>query len=158
MSKTIEQVKMEIRNLRYEVEEDITITNEIKYTDDEIEILLRKLPVAQFQAAQTIVLRLIDYKEARRRLKKEFAIQMIKANAKDKLTSAADRKAWAENTNTVEKAEIELINAEAQYKIAEFRFDMLDNLYLAVKKMVIMRTSQNEAEERATRSRSPRRG
>lgn len=152
-SKSIEQVKDEIANLKYEVQDDIDIKNELKYTDEEIEKLLRKLPVVMFQAAQTIVLRLMDYKEAKRRLKKEFAVQMMKANHDKKLTAAPDRKAWAENTKQFEQAEIAVINAEAEYKIAEFRLEMLENLYLGVKKMVVMRTAQAEAEDRYYKAR-----
>lgn len=157
--KSIEKVKDEIANLKYEVEDDINVTNELRYTDEEIEKLLRKLPVVMFQAAQTIVLRLMDYKEAKRRLKKTFAVQMMKANQRKDLTAAPDRKAWAEDTKEFEKAEIDVINAEAEYKIAEFRLEMLENLYLGVKKMVIMRTAQAEAEDRYAKSRPlPNRG
>ena len=148
--KSIGQVKKEIKGLEYEA--DIDISEELKYTDDEIEKLLRKLPVAMFQAAQTLVLRFMDFKEAKRNLKKTFAVQMMKANNNAKLSAAPDRKAQAENSQPYERAEINLINAEAQYKIAEFRLEMLDNLYLAIKKMVIMRNSQNESEDRYSRS------
>lgn len=158
-SKSIEQVKDEIANLKYEVEDDINVTNELTYTDEEIERLLRKLPVVMFQAAQTIVLKLIEFKEAKRRLKKEFAIQMMKANHNKALKAAPDRKAWAEDTKEYERAEIAVINSEAEYKIAEFRLEMLENLYLAVKKMVVMRTAQAEAEDRYYKGRptAPRR-
>lgn len=149
---SIDKVKAEIRDLKTEVESEIDVTNEVKYTDEEIERLLRKLPVVMFQAAQTIVLRLMDFKEAKRKQKKVLALQIMKANARKELTSATDRKAWAENTKDFEKAEIEVINAEAQYKIAEYRFEMLDNLYMGVKKLIIMRTAQNDAEERYSRS------
>jgi len=151
--KSIAKIKAEIQGMTAEVEAEIDVTNEVKYTDEEIERLLRKLPVAMFQATQTIVLRLMDYKEAKRYLKKTLAIEMMKANQNKKLTAAPDRKAWAENSKAVEKAEIAVINAEAQHKIAEFRFEMLDNLYMAVKKMVIMRTDQNQAENGYSRAR-----
>jgi len=45
-----------------------------------------------------------------------------------------------------------LINAEAEYKMAEFHLAAYDNLYMAVKKLVEMRIEQNRAQANADRS------
>lgn len=133
-----------IKDLKQQVEFDIDVSDDIKYTDEQIEKLLKKLPVVMFQAAQTIVLRLIDFKEAKRKLKKEIAKQTMNANANGDLTAAPDRKAWAESRPEVETAEIELINAEAEYKMAELHYDSYDNLFTAIKKLSTMRAEQNK--------------
>lgn len=153
-NKTIDQVKEEIRDLKVQVEAEIDVSDEVKYSDTDIEKLLKKLPKVMFNAAQEIVLRLIDYKEAKRNLGKTKAVAMMNAkNRKDaeSLTAQKDREAWATNQPEVEEAEINLINTEAEYKIAEYRFQMLDNLYTGIKKLVAMRVEQNKAQDRAER-------
>jgi hypothetical protein len=106
-----------------------------------------------FQASQSTVLKFIDFKDAKRKVKKELALAMMQANQmKDELSSAEDRKAWAQNADNVEKAEIDLIQAEAEFRMAEFHFQAYDNLYMAVKKMIDMRMAENAAQERANRT------
>lgn len=141
--------KREITSLKQSLEADINVKDEIKYTDEEIEKLLKKLPVVMYQAAEVIVLRLIDYKEAKRVLRKTMAMQLMTANQNPELTAAPDRRAWAENRPEVENAEIDLINAEAEYKIAEFHYEAYDNLYNAIKKLSSMRIEQNKAQQRS---------
>jgi hypothetical protein len=94
---------------------------------------------------------MIDFKDAKRKLKKEQAIAMMQAQAKPELTAADDRKAWAYDRKNVEDAEIDLINAEAAYKMAEFHLAAYDNLYMAIKKLVEMRIEQNRAQANAER-------
>lgn len=150
--KALALTKREIEALKQTLDTDINIEDEIAYTDDQIERLLKKLPVVMYDAAQRIVLRLIEFKEAKRRLKKTLAMEMMKARQDPKLTAAGDRKAVAENSQAVEDAEIVLINAEAEYRIAEFHYQAYDNLYTAVKKLSSMRTEQIKAQERAEQS------
>lgn len=147
----IEVVKRQIVTLKQQLEADIDVADELRYTDEEIEKLLKKLPVVMFHAAQSVVLRLIDAKEAKRRLKKELAVQMMKANLRKTLTAADDRKAWAQRQPAVERAEIAVINTEAELKMAEFHYTAYDNLYMAIKKLTEMRIEQNRAQERANR-------
>jgi hypothetical protein len=140
--------------LKVQLEEDIDITNEMSYTDQELQRLLKRLPVVMFQASQRVVLKFIDFKDAKRTVKKEFAVAMMQANAlKDTngLTSEKDRSAWAQNQPNVDKAEVAVIQAEAEYRMAEFHFNAYDNLYMAVKKMTDMRMAENAAQERANR-------
>lgn len=150
--KKLDAARQHIQALKVTLEHDTDVANELAYSDEEIQKLLRKLPVVMFHAAQAVVLKLIDYKEAKRKLSKEKAIAMMKANAKKELTASKDREAWAYDQSNVEDAEIDLINAEAEYKMAEFHMAAYDNLYMAIKKLVEMRIAQNAAQNNADRS------
>lgn len=137
--------------LKVQMDDDIDVKNEMSYTDEELKRLLKKLPVIMFQASQSVVMKFIDFKDAKRMVKKEFAIAMMQANSKPDLKSAEDRKAWAQNSKIVDDAEVDLINAEAAFRMAEFHFQAYDNLYMAVKKMTDMRMAENAAQDRANR-------
>lgn len=150
--KQLDEAKQKIEDLKIQLEYDTDVAEEMAYTDEEIQKLLKKLPVVMFQAAQSVVIKLMDYKEAKRKLKKEYAIAMMKAQHQDDLSAAEDRKAWANDQDNVEQAEIDLINAEAEYKMAEFHLNAYDNLYMAIKKLVEMRMEQNKAQDNADRS------
>src|SRR5437868_10536643 len=110
----LEQSRQVVRDLKVTLEHDTDVSNDMAYSDEEIQKLLRKLPVVMFHASQSVVLKLIDFKEAKRKLKKEQALAMMQANHKADLTAADDRKAWAYTQKNVENAEIDLINAEAE--------------------------------------------
>lgn len=141
--------------LKVQLEEDIDVANEMAYSDAELQRLLKRLPVVMFQASQRVVLKFIDFKDAKRMVKKELAVAMMQANAlrdKEGLTSEKDRTAWAQNRKAVDTAEIAVIQAEAEYRMAEFHFNAYDNLYMAVKKMTDMRMAENAAQERANRT------
>lgn len=143
-----------VEMLKVQMNDDIDVANEMSYSDEELQRLLRRLPVVMFQASQKVVLKFIDFKDAKRNVKKEMAIAMMQANAmKDSegLTAEADRKAYAQNSTGVEQAEIAEIQAEAEYRMAEFHFQAYDNLYMAVKKMADMRMAENAAQARANR-------
>lgn len=148
--KALAITKQEITALKQYMESDIDVSDEIAYTDEQIERLLKKLPVVMFTAAQNVVLKLIELKEAKRRLKKTFAVEMMKARQDATLTAVGDRKAVAEGSQEVEDAEIVLINAEAEFKMAEFHYEAYDNLYTAIKKLSTMRIEQNKAQDRAS--------
>ena len=150
-SKKLDEARKQITALKVTLEHDTDVTNELAYSDQEIEKLLRKLPVVMFHAAQQVVIKMIDFKDAKRKLKKEQAIAMMQAQQKPELTAADDRKAWAYDRKNVEDAEIDLINAEAAYKMAEFHMAAYDNLYMAIKKLVEMRIEQNRAQANAER-------
>lgn len=150
----LQTARKNVEVLKIQLEQDIDVGNEMAYSDEELQRLLKRLPVVMFQASQTVTLKFIDFKEAKRNVKKVTAIAMMEANTMkeaEDLTSADDRKAWAQNRPEVEKAEVELIQAEAEYRMAEFHFNAYDNLYMAVKKMADMRMAENAAQERANR-------
>lgn len=149
----LKTARQNVEVLKIQMDENISVANEMAYSDEELERLLKKLPVVMFRQSQVVVLKFIDYKDCKRKVKKELALAMMKANQmKEELSSADDRKAWAQNDRSVEMAEIDLINAEAEYKMAEFHFQAYDNLYMAVKKMIDKRTAENAAQERASRT------
>ena len=143
--------KKEITALKQTLENDLDTENEITYTDEQIERLLKKLPVVMFSAAQQIVLKLIEFKDAKRKLKKTIAQQTMIAQNDPDLPAANDRKAWADNRPEVEAAEIDLINAEAEYKMAELHYEAYDNLFTAIKKLSAMRIEQNKSQDRFNR-------
>jgi hypothetical protein len=147
------EARKNIEVLKVQMDDDIDVSNEMAYSDEQLKRLATKLPRIMFQASQTVVLKFIDFKDAKRKVKKELALAMMQANQmKDDLSSAEDRKAWAQNADNVEKAEIDLIQAEAEFRMAEFHFQAYDNLYMAVKKMIDMRMAENAAQERANRT------
>ena len=147
------EARKNIEVLKVQMDDDIDVTNELAYSDEQLKRLATKLPRIMFQASQRVVLKFIDFKDAKRKVKKELAIAMMQANQmKDELSSAEDRKAWAQNADNVEKAEIDVIQAEAEFRMAEFHFQAYDNLYMAVKKMIDMRMAENAAQERANRT------
>jgi hypothetical protein len=147
------EARKNIEVLKVQMDDDIDVTNELAYSDEQLKRLATKLPRIMFQASQSTVLKFIDFKDAKRKVKKELALAMMQANQmKDELSSAEDRKAWAQNADNVEKAEIDLIQAEAEFRMAEFHFQAYDNLYMAVKKMIDMRMAENAAQERANRT------
>lgn len=150
--KAIALTKREIQSLKQNLEADLDIDEEIAYTDEQIEKLLKKLPVVMYDAAVNVVSRMIEYKESKRRLRKVMAMEMMKARQNPDLTAAPDRKAVAENTQAVEDAEIVVINAEAEYKMAEFHLGAYDNLFTAIKKLSNMRIERNKAEAAANRT------
>lgn len=146
--------RQNVEMLKVQMNDDIDVANEMSYSDAELQRLLKRLPVVMFQASQKVVLKFIDFKDAKRRVKKEMALAMMHANANkesDGLTAESDRKAWAQRQANVEEAEINEIQAEAEYRMAEFHFQAYDNLYMAVKKMADMRMAENAAQERANR-------
>jgi len=150
----LETARKNVELLKIQLEQDIDVDNEMAYSDEELKRLLKRLPVVMFQASQKVVLKFIDFKDAKRNTKKAFAIAMMKANTlkgSEGLTSEADRKAFAQNSREVEASEIAEIQAEAEYRMAEFHFGAYDNLYMAVKKMADMRMAENAAQERANR-------
>lgn len=154
ISDQLTEARKNVELLKVQLDEDIDVTNEMSYSDEELQRLLRRLPVVMFQASQKVVMKFIDFKDAKRRTKKEMAIAMMQANAQkdtEGLTAEADRRAWAQRQANVEEAEIDEIQAEAEYRMAEFHFNAYDNLYMAVKKMTDMRMAENAAQARANR-------
>lgn len=148
------EARKNVEILKVQMEDDIDVKNEMSYSDEELQRLLRRLPVVMFQASQKVVLRFIDFKDAKRRVKKEMALAMMQANAvkeTEGLTAENDRRSWAQRQKNVEEAEIAEIQAEAEYRMAEFHFNAYDNLYMAVKKMADMRMAENAAQARANR-------
>jgi len=74
------QARKNVEVLKVQMDEDIDVKNEMAYSDAELQRLLKRLPVVMFQASQRVVLKFIDFKDAKRRTKKEFALAMMQAN------------------------------------------------------------------------------
>lgn len=155
MSKSIEEIQSEISNVKMALREGVEVEEIDRYTIDQVETLLKKLPRTKFMAAQEVANKLILFKEAKRNLKKVQAQQMMIANANPALTAAPDRKAAADNSDEVEMAEIQLIDAEAQMKMAEFLHEAHDDLFTAVKKIAAIKIAQEEDARNANRYERP---
>ncbi len=156
MSSDVERIQQEIASVKMALAEGVEVEEIDRYTTEQVETLLKKLPRTKFMAAQEVVNKLIFFKDAKRNLKKTTAQQMMIANANPELTAAPDRKAAADNSDEVEMAEIKLIDAEAQMRIAEALHEAHDDLFTAVKKIAAIKISQEEDARNANRYDGPR--
>lgn len=137
--------------------EGVEVESIDRYSVEEIETLLKRLPRTKFKAAEDVVEKLILFKDAKRNLSKVKAQMMMKANARDSLSAAPDRKAWVEQSSEVEMAEIALIEAEAQHKTAEFLHEAHDDLFTAVKKIASIKIEQERDVSSSNRFDKPER-
>ena len=127
---------------------DETVADGIPYTQEEIASLIRKIPIATFNQGTLVAQSMVDYKEAKRNLKKVYNTKLLEANYDQDLKSAGERKAWAENSKEYEDAEIELIIADGNYKAADLHYKAYENLFTAVKKAASLIEDQNKAASR----------
>jgi hypothetical protein len=151
MSDDVERIQREVASVKMALAEGVAVEEIDRYTTEQVETLLKKLPRTKFMAAQDMVNKLIFFKDAKRNLKKVQAQQMMIANANPELKAAPDRKAAADNSDEVEMAEIRLIEAEAQLRIAEGLHEAHDDLFTAVKKIAAIKISQEEDARNAQR-------
>lgn len=111
-------------------------------------------PNRKWNAAQAIVNATVAKKNAELNLKKIKAIKMLNASNTDlkvKLSNADDRKAYVDNDADVQAAEIELINAEAEFTAAKLGYDCLDDLFTAGKKIMDWLNEQERATQQYNR-------
>jgi len=127
---------------------DETVADGIPYTQQQVEVLITKIPIAIFNQGTALTQAMVDYKEAKRNLKKIYNMKLIEANYDEDLKSAGERKAWAENHKETQEAEEDLIIAEGNYKAAELHYKAYENLFTAVKKMATLIEDQNKAASR----------
>lgn len=151
----IEQIRQELSRTKMALAEGVPVEVIDRYTTEEVETLLKKLPRTKFMAAQDVVDKLIFYKDAKRNLTKVKAQQMMIAQANPELKAAPDRQAAALNSDEVTMAEIKLIDAEAKMKMAEFLLEAHDDLFTAVKKIAAIKISQDEDARAAARFGEP---
>lgn len=127
---------------------DETVADGIQYTEEEIRLLIKKIPIAIFNQGNVLTEAMINYKEAKRVFKKTYNMKLIEANYDEDLKSAGERKAWAENHPETESAEQDVIIAEGKYKAAELHYKAYENLFTAVKKIASLIEDQNKAQTR----------
>jgi hypothetical protein len=75
----------------------------------------------------------------------------IRARANDELTAADDRKAWVMTQFDVHDAELVYLTAQADYKGAELKYEAVDDLFSAVRKLANMRIADNESVNNANK-------
>ena len=127
---------------------DETIASGIEYTEEEIRLLIKKIPIAIFNQGTKLVENMMTFKEAKRKLKIVYNQKLIEANYDEDLKSAGERKAYAENTKEYSEAEENLIITEGNYKAAELHYKAYENLFTAVKKIASLIEDQNKAQSR----------
>lgn len=151
MSENIEKIQKEIAATKMALSAGVEVDVVDKYTTEQVETLLKRLPRTKYEAAKDVVDKLVLFKDAKRNVKKVIAQQMMLAKKDDSLTAAPDRKAKAEASPAVEEAEIMLIDAEARLRIAEFLHEAHDDLFTAVKKIASIKISQEEDAKNANK-------
>ena len=127
---------------------DETVADGIPYTQQEVEILIKKIPIAIFNQGNELTTAMLTYKEAKRNLKKVYNQKLIEANFDSDFKSANERKAFAENSKEYDEAEQDLIIAEGNWRAAELHYKAYENLFTAVKKIAGLIEDQNKAASR----------
>jgi 3-mercaptopyruvate sulfurtransferase SseA len=152
MSRTVEEMQDDVRKAQLALAEGLDVSEIDKYTTDQVETLLKKLPISKYKAAQEMVSALIVMKDAKRHLSKTRAQALMRATGhRETLTNAQDRKAWADEQPEVEEAEMNLISAEARLKMAELKLEAMDDILNAVKKIASIRIEQDKDQANAHR-------
>lgn len=119
---------------------------------NQIAHIIQATPERKWAAAQAVVNWTDKVKDAKREVKKVKAAKRLEANNNKEIYPASDdRKAFVENHEDVEKAEIELIHAEAQLTAAKLAYECLDDLFTAGKKIMEYITKQDLAERQYDR-------
>jgi hypothetical protein len=136
---------------------DITAMTNIKpkqFEGGAIANMIASLPERKWNAAQAIVDFTDESKQLKQYIKGIRATKMMEASSdahKARLSNAEDRKAYVENDEEVQKAEIDLINAEAQLVAARLAYECLDDLFTAGKKIMDTIVKQDLAERQYDR-------
>lgn len=142
MNEKLQDQKSLLIQLKSEFDENSAPDGQ-KWTESDIEMLLKKLPVAIFNQGNKQVEAMVKMKLAKQELRKIFTKKLLEANYDSDLKAANERKAWAENQDEYLEAEENLILAEGEYKAAELHYTAYDNLFTAVKKASAIVTQQN---------------
>lgn len=125
-----------------------------KFSEEDIERLLSVLPKTKYMQGGEALKRLETYEDAKRETKHETAKQrLIASAAKDVkgLGSDKDREAWASQQPTVIKRQKAELNANIQLKLAELKYQYLEDLFVAVRKMATKYEKLNDAAEHRAR-------
>lgn len=120
----------------------------------QIATMISTLPSRKWNAAQAIVNATILKKDAEQTVKRERAKAMlIASHSRDAkgLTNAEDRKAFVDDQVTVQNAEIDLINADAELSAAKLGYECLDDLFTAGKKIMDWLSEQDRATQQYNR-------
>lgn len=127
---------------------DETTASGIQYTEQEVRLLIKQIPIAIFNQGNKLVETMTEFKDAKRNLKRVYSQKLLEANYDEELKSAGERKAWAENHKEYQEAEENLIILEGNYKAAELHYKAYENLFTAVKKIASLIEDQNKAASR----------
>lgn len=139
--------KIELEKLKQQFENE-TVASGTVYTIEELQKLLRSIPISIFNQGNKVVECLIDFKNKKRELRKVYSSKLLEANFDHDLKSAGERKAWVENSQEYLSAEEELILSEGNYKASDLHLEAYNNLFTAVKKAASLITEQDKAQSR----------
>lgn len=115
------------------------------FTDQEIRGLLATLPQAKYKAGVEVADAQKKVDQAKQTLDVELAKRHLEARSMDDLTSDGDRKAYAKNHSDVQKADTALITARGDLKIAELKWERLDDFFIGVRKAASLLEDQYKA-------------
>ena len=141
MDDKIKDQKQALALMKSEFERESRPSGEV-WTEEEIQQLLRSLPVAIYNQGIKVVETMVAYKEAKLKLKQAFNSNLLEANFDPDLKSAAERKSWSENQRNYIEAEENTIISEGNFKGAELHYEAYESLYTAVKKAAALLPSQ----------------
>lgn len=106
---------------------------------NQVATMISSIPTRKWNAAQAYVEATLDKKVCEQNLKAVRAVKMLLANKmkeQNKLSNAEDRKAFVDNDEEVQAAEIAVINAEANQLAAKLGHECLDDLFTAGKRIM----------------------
>ena len=149
MEDKLAQQRKELIKLQQRFEEDSQPVGEM-WTSEQIQKLLRNLPIVMHSQGNQVVQSLVEFKQSKVNLKRVYSTKLLEANYDEDFKSAAERKAYAENSSEYREAEDDVIIKEGNYKAAELRYNAYEALYTAVKKASSMILEQDKAQNRAT--------
>lgn len=110
---------------------------------------LMELPPIKWAAAKIVIDSTIDKKTAMRNVKVIRAEKMLyasKMKGQRGLSNAEDRRAFVDNNEDVQAAEMSLIESEALLKAAELYYDCIEDLINACKKVFEFVVEQDRAQ------------
>lgn len=138
-------IKREIELYKLDIKKLINIEPK-QFEVAQVAHMVTAIPERKWNSAQAVVNGTIAFKNAKNNLKTVKAKKQLEANAnKERFSSADDRKAYSETHVDTQRAEIELIDAEAELLSAKLAYECLDDLFTAGKKIMDYLGRQEQA-------------
>lgn len=146
LDKILEQYENDIRELTNIKPQQFDILK--------ISTMITRIPQRKWNAAQSVVNGTISKKTAEKNAKTIRATKMLSASrmkTQKGLSSAEDRRAFVDNDEEVQAADLTVIEAEAELLAAKLGYECLDDLFTAGKKIMDYLTEQDKAQRQYDR-------
>lgn len=117
----------------------LTKIDKKQFETGQVATMINALPERKWNAANAYINATTTKEMANKKVKSLRASKRLQASKKKDtlgLSSDEDRKAWVDQQEDVQNAEIELINAEAEMLAAKLGYECLDDLFTAGKKIM----------------------